>query len=100
MRDTARIQVNLPGSEPDHIEGVSAFVLLTIPKENPSDDSQLRVAGMTPEMVAECGAYLISVARAMKTGKAPTPLGAAMNRRDPGQIIIPKDPFLGISNKN
>lgn len=85
------ISIKAPGRPADELKGLASGVILGIPRENPENNTSLIQFGMTPEMLAECGAYLIRVARAMKGGGPPEPFGKnpAMKGRTESGLVLP-----------
>ena len=94
--ETFDISVHPKGAEPEVHKNLRAAAIVAIPKDRPENNTTLLLAGLTPETVAEVGAYLIRVARALKEGRAPDPFGASHPNRSAAIIQSPDDPFKGL----
>lgn len=97
--ETFDLIIKPKGSPPEITPGLMAAAVIGIPKIDPENNTTLLLAGLTPESVAECGAYLIRVARAMKEGRAPEPFGTGHigNQKRSRIITQPSNPFRGMN---
>ena len=92
MSDYISISVRQPGREPIELTDVKGFVLIPIPARNEETDTPALFAGMSIHNLAECGVWLLRLARSMQSGKPAPPLGRARNQgsvRSKSGLILP-----------
>ncbi len=72
--DGITIIIRAPGAEPQGIEGVAGFSLVTIPTNDP-DNNTAYAGNLDPETLGRVGMWQITLAKSLKDGTRPRPLG-------------------------
>lgn len=85
------IRLKMPQERPEDFENLLQFILIGVPQKDPETKSFMRMGGMSPEQLADTGAWLIQVAGALKQGKEPPPMRSLPdpNKRIGNRIIQP-----------
>jgi hypothetical protein len=92
-----QILIKVDGQPPMNIEGLRSFALVTIPEKNPQNDTSFTSFALTPKSIAECGAYMIRLAKTMISGKPLKPLGQRLSESE-SKIIKPRGNFDANNN--
>jgi hypothetical protein len=68
-KDPVRIQINVPGRQPEVIEDVAMYALVTVPYEKADQNSAFHTnMGQLPKRIAEIGMWMIRLAKFMDEG--------------------------------
>lgn len=76
----AEIIVRVEGREPEVFTDLSGFVVVGIPKKDPTTNTFLVTGGLSPKGIGQVAAWLIRYAKSVLDGsRAPKPLGQELS---------------------